>query len=177
MNIALISQFADLAAIYQDLGCYDDAEKVLRQIIAIKQAALPQDDVSRVSAALPNVIINLNNLAFVYGAQGKFKATGELFERVLAIAEAAVGDNDIIVTPALKNLAGNYRARGENEKSRTLLDRARKIEKTAADNFPVNWIRRKPEPEHKLVPVSESIIKITTLQQLLDTEPEQILPE
>lgn len=114
MNIALISQFADLAAIYQDLGCYDDAEKVLRQIIAIKQAALPQDDVSRVSAALPNMIINLNNLAFVYGAQGKFKTAGELFERVLAIAEAAVGDNDIIVAPALKNLAGNYLARGEN---------------------------------------------------------------
>lgn len=114
MNIVLISQFSDLAAIYQGLGCYDDAEKMLRQIIAIKQAALPQDDVSRVSAALPNMIINLNNLAFVYGAQGKFKAAGELFERVLAIAEAAVGDNDIIVAPALKNLAGNYLARGEN---------------------------------------------------------------
>lgn len=75
---------------------------------------MPQDDVSRVSAALPNMIINLNNLVFVYGAQGKFKAAGELFERVLAIAEAAVGDNHIIVAPALKNLAGNYRARGEN---------------------------------------------------------------
>jgi len=36
MNIALISQFADLAAIYQGPGCYDDSEKVLRQIIAIK---------------------------------------------------------------------------------------------------------------------------------------------
>jgi len=136
---ARIALLADLAAINQDLGRYVAAEKSLRQVIEIKQAALSPEEENKPSAGLSNMIIDLNNLAFVYGAHGKFEAAGKLFELVLEIVEKSVGGTHIIVSPALKNLAGNYRARGELEKARPLLSRAAQIEALSADNIPANW--------------------------------------
>jgi len=85
------------------------------------------------------MIIDLDNLAFVYGAQGKFAEAGELFERVLAIAEHAVGGKHIIVAQALRNLAENYRAEGRYDEASPLLTRAAQIEAVEANDIPAEW--------------------------------------
>lgn len=138
-NIAIVFLLSDLGAIYQDMGRYGDAEKQLKRVIDIKQAALSPEEENKPGAGLPDMIIDFDNLAFVYGAQGKFAEAGKLFERVLAIAEHAVGKNHIIVAQALRNLAENYRAEGRHDEASPLLTRASQIEAKAADNIPTNW--------------------------------------
>ncbi|MDA0231360.1 MAG: tetratricopeptide repeat protein [Proteobacteria bacterium] len=138
-NIAIVILLSDLGAINQDLGRYADAEKQLKRVIAIKQAALSPEEENKPGAGLPDMIIDFDNLAFVYGAQGKFAEAGKLFERVLAIAEHAVGENHIIVAQALRNLAENYRAEGRHDEAIPLLARAARIEAEAADDIPANW--------------------------------------
>ena len=95
---ALIAPLTDLASIHQNLGSYDAAALLLMRVIEIKQAAFLSEKTDKLGAALPNMIIDLNNLAFVYGAQGKFEAAGELFERVLFIAEKAVGGTHMLIS-------------------------------------------------------------------------------
>ena len=138
-NIAVVVLLADLAAIYQDLERYGEAENFLRRVIEIKQAARPPEQENKPRAALPNMVIDLNNLAFVYGAQGKFEEAGKLFERLLAIVEHAVGGEHIIVSHALKNLAENKRARGRYGDARPLLARAAQIEAMTDDDIPPDW--------------------------------------
>ncbi len=138
-NIAIVTLLSDLGAIYQDLGRYAMAEELLKRVIDIKQAALSPEEENKPGAARPDMIIDLDNLAFVYGAQGKFSEAGKLFERVLAIAEHAVGKKHIIVAQALRNLAENYRAEGRYEETGSLLERAEQIEAEAADDIPANW--------------------------------------
>ena len=158
-NIAIVTLLADLAAIHQDMQRYDEAEKLLERVIDIKQAALSPEEEDKPGAALPNMIIDLDNLAFVYGAQGKFAEAGILFERVLAIAEHAVGENHIIVSQALRNLAENYRAEGRYSEAAPLLARAVRIEAVAADDIPANWAETlglSPEKAHAIGYKSEA---------------------
>ncbi|PPR22723.1 MAG: hypothetical protein CFH38_01124 [Alphaproteobacteria bacterium MarineAlpha10_Bin1] len=136
---ALITPLADLASIHQNLGSYDAAALLLMRVIEIKQAAFLSEKTDKLGAALPNMIIDLNNLAFVYGAQGKFEAAGVLFERVLFIAEKAVGDTHMLISQALHNLASNYRARGMHDMAYPLFARAEEIDNSTGDEIPANW--------------------------------------
>ena len=138
-STAIVILLTDLGAIYQNLGYYAKAEKQLKRVIDIKQAALPPEEENKPGAARPDMIIDLDNLAFVYGAQGKFAEAGELFERVLAIAEHAVGGKHIIVAQALRNLAENYRAEGRYDEVSPLLTRAAQIEAVEANDIPAEW--------------------------------------
>lgn len=150
-STAIVALLADLAAIHQDLEQYGAAEELLVRIIEIKQAALPPGEGNKPSAALPNMIIDLDNLAFIYGAQGKFTQAGKLFETVLAIAEQVVGRDHIIVSQALRNLAENKRARGRYDEVGPLLARAAEIEAKTDDDIPTNWAAKlgliAPEPQ------------------------------
>ena len=111
------------------------------------------------------MIIDLENLAFVYGAQGKFAEAGKLFERVLAIAEHAVGENHIIVSQALRNLAENYRAEGRFADANPLLARAALIEAKTRDVIPANWAEKlgveEAEPIFSVVPdENEALMRV-----------------
>jgi tetratricopeptide (TPR) repeat protein len=138
-NADLLVLLADLAAIHQSLKQYDQAEIYLRRVIDIKQAALAPEESGRPGLGLSNMIFDLDNLAFVYGAQGKFGEAGKLFERALAIAENAVGGDHIIVAQALRNLAQNYRAEGRFADADPLLSRAAAIEAGESDEMPSDW--------------------------------------
>ncbi len=155
-TIAVIPLLADLAALYQNFGRYSEAEKVLRRVINIKRAALDPEEVDSARAALPNMIIDINNLAFVYGAQGKFKEAGILFEWVLEIAEQAVGGNHMLTSQALRNLGGNYRALGKHEEARPLLARAAKIAESQDDEIPDNWADTLNQPGEELPPFEKA---------------------
>ncbi len=166
-STAIVTLLADLAAIYQDLERYGDAEVLLKRVIDIKQAALSPEEENKPGAALSNMIIDLDNLAFVYGAQGKFPEAGKLFERVLTIAEDAVGGEHIIVSQALRNLAENHRAEGRYVEAGPLLARAARIEAKAADDIPTDWAAKlgllSPEP-HAIGYKSEAEALLRLLQ-------------
>ncbi len=170
-NPAIVALLADLAAIHQDLEQYGEAEEILVRIIEIKQAALPPGEGNKPSAALPNMIIDLDNLAFVYGAQGKFTQAGKLFETVLAIAEQVVGRDHIMVSQALRNLAENKRARGRYDEISPLLARAAEIEAKAEDEIPSNWPAKLglPSPEAQAVSFQS---ETDGLQHLLESDAE-----
>jgi len=158
----LLVLLADLAAIHQDLEQYNQAEFYFARIIDIKQAALAPEQTNKPGAGLPNMIIDLDNLAFVYGAQGKFADAGKLFRRVLAIAEHAVGEDHLIVSQALRNLAENYRAEGRFAEANPLLARAALIEAKTRDVIPANWAEKlgveEAEPKIIVIPDEKSSI-------------------
>ncbi len=155
--VAVIPLMMDLVTIYQNLQRYSETEKLLRHVIGIKQAALTLDEASSSGAALPNMIIDLDNLAFIYGAQGKFDAAGSLFAHVLEIAEHAVSGNHMLISQALRYLAGNYRARGMHEEAHPLLVRAAEIEKASSDEIAANWAKKPGLPLAKAASWAESL--------------------
>ncbi len=155
-TVAVIPLLADLAGMYQNLERYSEAETMLRRVIDIKLAALTPEEARASGAALPNMIIDINSLAFIYGAQGKFQEAGKLFEWVLEIAEHVVGDNHMLVSQALRNLAGNYRARGLHEEAQPLLVRASDIAKSQDDDIPDNWAETIERPDETAPPVEKA---------------------
>jgi len=155
-TIAVVPLLTDLAALYQDLGRYREAETILRRIIDIKLAAPAPEEAGTAGATLPNMIIDINNLAFVYGAQGKFTAAGASFEWVLEIAEQAVGDDHMLISQALRNLAGNYRARGMHEEARPLLARAVEIVESSKDKAAAEWAENLNQPAEDEPPIEKA---------------------
>ena len=74
-DITIVVLLTYLGAIYQNLGHYAEAKKQLKCVIEIKQAALSPEEEYKTGAALPDMIIDLDNLAFIYGAH---ELSGEL---------------------------------------------------------------------------------------------------
>ncbi len=56
---------------------------------------------------------SLNNLAALHQAQGDYAAARPLYERALAIREAALGPEHPDVATSLNNLAGLHYAQGD----------------------------------------------------------------
>ncbi|HEX9734501.1 MAG TPA: tetratricopeptide repeat protein [Thermoanaerobaculia bacterium] len=74
---------AHLADVYRALGQGGEAEAVLRQELALAEAALGRDDL--------DVGVLLNELAKLYGGEGRSAEAALLYRRALAIFEAALG--------------------------------------------------------------------------------------
>ena len=68
--------------------------------------------------------MSLNNLALLYGAQGKDAEAEPLYERVLAILEEALGPEHPRVAVSLNNLAAHYRGQGKYTEAEPLHWRA-----------------------------------------------------
>ncbi|WP_103124609.1 CHAT domain-containing tetratricopeptide repeat protein, partial [Nostoc cycadae] len=61
----------------------------------------------------PDVATSLNNLAFLYDAQGKYQQAEPLYQRSLAILEKMLGEKHPLVATSLNNLAALYLAKGD----------------------------------------------------------------
>ncbi len=70
----------------------------------------------------PEMATILNNLAFLYRAQGRYKEAEPLSRRVLVISENVLGQPDIAA--ALNNLAGLCKKQGRFEEAESLYRRA-----------------------------------------------------
>ena len=66
----------------------------------------------------------LNDLALISKELGDYARAGSLFERALAIREAAYGKDHPVVAISLNNLGMHWLARGDVEKAVGLLERA-----------------------------------------------------
>ncbi len=69
----------------------------------------------------PRYATTLNNLAFLYYAQGRYVEAEPLYQRALAIRENALGPEHPDVATSLNSLAKLYQAQGRNEDAERLL--------------------------------------------------------
>jgi tetratricopeptide (TPR) repeat protein len=70
---------------------------------------------------------SLNNLALLYGAQGRYAEAESLYKRSLAIREKALGPNHPDVGQSLENLAALYEATDRVKEAEVLEKRAAEI--------------------------------------------------
>ena len=102
--------------------------------------------------------MDLNNLAALYQATGHLAAAEPLYQRALAITEAALGPDHPSVAICLNNLAGLYRASGRLAAAEPLFQRALEIfrnvlgddhpnTKTVANNLASLRTKTEPTPE------------------------------
>jgi tetratricopeptide (TPR) repeat protein len=73
------------------------------------------------------VATSLNNLAFLYYAQGPHAQAEPLYRRALVICEKALGRDHPYVANSLENLAALYRATKRDEEAEKLEQRAARI--------------------------------------------------
>ena len=85
-------------------GAYDYAERMFRAALNEAEDFGPDD---------PRLAKNMNNLALVYYAQGKYAEAELLFERSLALWKKVMGRDHPDVATSLNNLAGLYDAQGK----------------------------------------------------------------
>jgi len=76
---------------------------------------------------------SLNNLAQLYGKQGRYAEAEPIYQRALAIREKALGREHPDVAHSLNRLAKLYQAQGEYAKAEPLYQRALAIREKALD--------------------------------------------
>ena len=107
---------------------YADAEKSFQS--ALKEAeGFGQEDL--------RLALTLNNLAFLYQAQGKYAEAEPLYKRSLAIWEKALGPQHLHVATSLNNLALLYKTQGKYAEAEPLYKRSLAIwERTLGPEHP-----------------------------------------
>jgi tetratricopeptide (TPR) repeat protein len=83
------------------------------------------------SAADPDVACSLHNLAAWYQDRGDHVRAEQLYHRVLAITESALGREHPIVASSLHNLAALYRTQGDDARAEQFCRRALSIREKA----------------------------------------------
>ena len=78
-----------------------------------------------------NTAQSLNNLAAVYGDQGRYEEAVPLYQRALAIREKALGPDHPNTAQSLNNLASLYGRQGRYEEAESLFQRALAIQEKA----------------------------------------------
>jgi len=109
----------NLAALYQTLGQYKEAEPLHKRSLEIYEKAYGPDH--------PHVATSLNNLAALYYTMGQYAEAEPLHKRSLEIYEKAYGPDHPNVAVSLNNLAGVYRKMAREEEARPLEQRAAHI--------------------------------------------------
>ncbi len=82
--------------------------------------------------------INLNNLGFLYQAQGRYAEAGSLYRRALAIREKALGSEHPSVAASLENYAALRRETGRSDEAAKMEARAEAIRAKHAEQKPEN---------------------------------------
>ncbi|AEP13144.1 tetratricopeptide repeat protein [Chloracidobacterium thermophilum] len=86
-------------------GKYDQALVVAKKALEVAEKSVGPEH--------PNVAKSLNNLAYLYNAQGQYAQAEPLFRRALAIQEKALGPDHPDVATNLNNLAVLYKNQGQ----------------------------------------------------------------
>lgn len=116
-----VGEFSNsLAAVYQSLGKYEQAEPLYLKSLAIQQKALGKDDHVKVT----NILDNLTRL---YAEQGRFQKAEIIGKKSLAIKEKKQGKNDISVVISLNNLSSINQAQSRYERADRFNERSLSI--------------------------------------------------
>jgi tetratricopeptide (TPR) repeat protein len=95
------------AHIRQAMGQYEEAEKLHREVLRLRKAALGPEH--------PDVGAALNDLGNVRSRVGDFEGSLQLLQEALAIRERQLGENHPLVATTLSALGATRRALGDNE--------------------------------------------------------------
>ena len=121
-KLAVHSELPDtavkLAAQYQALGRYDDAEPLLKRALTMIETAFDPEDVKFGKAAVPH-----NALGALYEAQGRYGDAERHFEIVVSILED-LGFGSSNLSGALENLARVHVQQGHYDAAEPLLSRS-----------------------------------------------------
>jgi len=112
-----------IAAIRGAMGEYDEALKLHREALELRQAALDADD--------PMVAQTLNNMAINHQEEGEYDAAMRLHKRALAIRERGQGPDHPVVAQTLSNLAIVERQSGQLDEALKHNTRALTIRRNA----------------------------------------------
>jgi len=102
--------------VYESLGLYDPAQKLLETALDIRTKTLGPDD--------PDVATTLSDLAAVVWRKGNFTKAETLHKQALAIREKRFGRDSEEAATSLHNLGTLYWNQGNYEESRRLCERA-----------------------------------------------------
>jgi tetratricopeptide (TPR) repeat protein len=108
-----------LATVYVTLEKYDEAERLYRRAMAIRENILGEDH--------PDVAHILTNLSLVYSLQRKFGEAEGVLRRALKIQERALGENDVTIAATLGLLASACLGQGRSQEADALHQRAMSI--------------------------------------------------
>ena len=109
-----------LALAYNDLGRYDEAELLFREVVKIDAEVLGKDH--------PNYALGLNNLAGLLSSTGRHDEAEPLLRKALEIAAKTVGKEHQNYTSGLDNLAGLLRRTGRYDEAELFYREALKID-------------------------------------------------
>jgi tetratricopeptide (TPR) repeat protein len=73
----------NLAQLYQEQGCYNEAESLYQESLQIRRNILGEQDL--------DVAISFNNLALLYYDQGRYTEAVVLLEQALKVSEEVLG--------------------------------------------------------------------------------------
>ena len=79
----------------------------------------------------PDVALSLNNLACLYGKQGRYSDAEPLYKRSLAIGDEVLGPDHPVVALYLSNLAALYNDQGRYADAEPLLQRSLAVREKA----------------------------------------------
>ncbi|WNZ44126.1 tetratricopeptide repeat protein [Leptolyngbya boryana CZ1] len=113
---------AEMYRLYQ-AGEFGKAIELAEKVLAIAEKILPPNH--------PNLAQSINNLAFLYRAQGRLSEAEPLLQRALKIRETVLPPNHPDLAQSINNLASLYQAQGRLSEAEPLLQRALKIRETA----------------------------------------------
>ena len=115
----LIPTLTNLAHIYDMLGRFRDAERLLIRVLRLQQESLEPDH--------PDLVPTLSSLASAYQAQSKYNEAEPLLKNSLRITQQSLGPNHPDLAAPLTRLANLYKSRAEYEKAESLLIRSLRI--------------------------------------------------
>ena len=112
----LAADKAALAAILDGAGKHEEAERLLREALALFEQLFGE--------AHYEVAVNLNNLAAIHHRRGDEPRARELYERALAIKEKLLGAAHPDLAPTLANLAALHASAGRIAEATACYSRA-----------------------------------------------------
>jgi CHAT domain-containing protein/tetratricopeptide (TPR) repeat protein len=118
----------DLGVVYKQQGKYAEAEGLLRQALAIREAALGADH--------PETAKALVHLALVLDYQGRYSEAVELLKRASSIQERALSPNHPDLSYSMSNLGIEYWRMGRYAEAELLLKRDLAMSKAHGANSP-----------------------------------------
>ncbi|MGA8594260.1 MAG: tetratricopeptide repeat protein, partial [Bryobacteraceae bacterium] len=118
----LASAWSDLAATYQDMGEYGEAETLDRQALQARQKVFGAT--SQITA------VSLNNLGSVLWIEGRPQEAEPLVRQAVAIWRRGPSKSVELIN-ALSNLAGIYRAEARRPEAKRLCEEALELSRTA----------------------------------------------
>jgi tetratricopeptide (TPR) repeat protein len=128
-DVELSSTQHELAILYEDIDKYNEAEKLYRRSLSIKEKIFGEENFELLSS--------LNNLVLLYRRQGRYEEAEPLFQRLIAISEKTLGKGHPRVVEAMNSMAVFYEKHGNYAKAELLFQRALEIsEKTLGKEHP-----------------------------------------